>query len=109
VSWLQRLSDLHVKCATLFERLAILSNSVEGLAEDIKDVSLRVGRVEGAVVNAPTSEVLRQVADLQERISKMELLLLSLSTQQLDASIAPKQLPLKASKGRVTPPRRIIE
>jgi hypothetical protein len=72
MSWLSKLSDLHIKCATLFERIGNLSDSVEGLADDLHDVSIRVGRVEGAIINSTAPEVLRQLADIQSRISTIE-------------------------------------
>jgi hypothetical protein len=72
LGWLSKLSDLHVKCATLFERVGNLSDSVEGLSDDLHDVSVRVGRVEGAIVNSSTPEVLRQLADIQSRLSTLE-------------------------------------
>ena len=72
MSWLSRLSELHVKCATLFDRVGGLSDSVESLSGEIHDVSVRVGRVEGAIVNGATPEVLRQLAELHSRMSAIE-------------------------------------
>lgn len=72
MSWLSRLSELHVKCATMFDKIGRLSDSVEGLTDDLHDVSIRVGRVEGAIVNSSTPEILRQLADIQARISAIE-------------------------------------
>jgi hypothetical protein len=73
VGWLSKLSELHIKCATLFERIGGLSDTIEGLAGDLHDVSVRIGRVEGAIINSSTPEVLRQLADLQSRVSGIEV------------------------------------
>lgn len=72
MGWLSKISDLHVKCATLFEKVGKLSESISGLSDDIHDISLRVGRVEGAVVASLNPEVIRQLSDIQQRIAIIE-------------------------------------
>jgi hypothetical protein len=83
--WVSKLSDLHVKCATLFERVGSLAEGVNGLADDLHDVSVRVGRVEGAIVNSSTPEVLRQLSEIQQRISIIE--------SRLDNPVGERPLP----------------
>lgn len=70
--WFSKLSDLHVKLATLFERLDGLARSVDGLADNLSETANRVARVEGAIDHSATHEILRQLAALSDRMGAIE-------------------------------------
>ncbi|MCH7795707.1 MAG: hypothetical protein IH900_11320 [Proteobacteria bacterium] len=72
MGWFSKLSELHIKLATLFERLDGLSNNVDGLARDLGETARRVARVEGAIANSATPEILRQLNMLFERMAAIE-------------------------------------
>ncbi|HEY4942371.1 MAG TPA: hypothetical protein VII56_13165 [Rhizomicrobium sp.] len=77
MKWISNLSGFYVKCVTSFDRLGVLSTRVEDLGGDLNDVSVRIGRVEGAVINSSNPELLRQMLDIQRRLTLIEAHLLN--------------------------------
>jgi predicted nucleic acid-binding Zn-ribbon protein len=67
-----KLSDAHVKFATLFERVAKIATDVKDLSGDIARVSERVARLEGANSNSAVPELMRQIESLQKRLLVLE-------------------------------------
>jgi hypothetical protein len=57
---------------TSLERLGELSVRVNGLSDDLKQISINLGRVEGAVINSSNPELLHQLSDIQRRLSFIE-------------------------------------
>ena len=75
--------DITVKVLTLFDRVESLTQKVidtasASVAADreldtkIQDASQRISRLEGASQVSPTSELMRQVAELQRRVAVLE-------------------------------------
>lgn len=73
IGWIGKLSDLHVKFVTMFERLDALNSRVGGLADDLDESVERLARLEGVVFNNTNPELLRQLSALTERVTALEL------------------------------------
>lgn len=82
MSWFSKISELHVKLATLFEKIDNLSDNVSNLASDLKATVFKVGKLEGALVNSNNPEVLRQLLEISSRLADMEARLQQLEGQK---------------------------
>ena len=90
MGWLSKLSELHVKLATLFDRYEVVAKNVEGLAENLNETAHRVARVEGVVANSLNSEILRRLDVITDRINELDQRLQEI---EIDSSIDRKRLP----------------
>lgn len=71
--WLANLSNLHVRLATLFERVDKQSGDIHGLALDVKEAATRIAHLEGKLANSLNSEVLKELGELRDRLAKVEV------------------------------------
>lgn len=69
MKWLKKLSALHVRAATLLEKMSQMNEEIRGLSSDIVDIDRRVARMEGAVANSTNSELVRQVNELSAKVA----------------------------------------
>ena len=58
-AWLSKLSDLHVKVVTTFEKIDHLRSQIDGLGDGLFRAFEKIARVEGAIANSATAEILR--------------------------------------------------
>lgn len=72
MGWLDSLTTLNKRLATLFDRIEDQSKQVEGLSSDLKQVTIHVAQLQGAMANSANPEIMRQLADLQARIARLE-------------------------------------
>tara|TARA_R110001592_G_scaffold20926_9_gene84636 strand:+ start:20878 stop:21174 length:297 start_codon:yes stop_codon:yes gene_type:complete len=84
MSWFLKASNFHVKLATLFTKLDDLSGNVSGLANDLKETIYKVGRLEGHITNSNNPEILRQVYEINSRLTDIEVRLSRLENQKIE-------------------------
>jgi hypothetical protein len=71
-TWLSRLSDLHVRFATISERVDALSHSITRLTDSHGDACQRIALIEGVLLNSLSPEIVRQMTRLVERVNDLE-------------------------------------
>ena len=84
MKWLTKFSDFHVQMATLFERIETLSNDVAELYDMQRQDTYKIGRIEGAVANSANPEILRQISEINARLTAIEVRLTKIEYQQSD-------------------------
>ena len=81
---------------TLFDRIEEQSKQIEGLSSDLRQVTLHVAQLQGAMANSGNPELMRQVADLQRRLARLEAEAVRTrpaADARLDGSDGPMYLP----------------
>jgi len=95
MNWFSKASELHVKLATLLSRLDGMGTGLKDLATDLKDTSQRVARLEGMMLNSTNPEILRQIAEINNRLSSLEFRLSQMAPQNFVQN-APIQIEKKS-------------
>lgn len=73
MSWLTKISDLHVKLATLFTKIEDLTDNFRGLAADLKETSFKVVRLEGMMAASGNIEMLQLLSEVNSRLIGIEM------------------------------------
>jgi hypothetical protein len=72
LDYVTKLPGLILKWATLSKRVAALATANKELSGDVRQISERVARLEGASSNSSVPELMRQLADLQKQVVAMQ-------------------------------------
>ena len=94
IGWMSDLLKLNNKIVTMFEKMDALAKSTSDLSHDMKDLSVRLARVEGVVANSSTPEILREVMSLRTDMTEIEI---SLRNNRTDPALASRKMLLHSS------------
>ena len=84
MSWFSKISELHVKLATLFEKIDNLSGDISKLDDEHTQTAYEVARIRGTIDNNNSQEILRQLYEINSRLADMESRLSRIETDKAE-------------------------